>query len=122
MTKKLTDSNTAPKTCCTVLNRLLYNKKISTISPLLVDGKIISDFCEKANIFNNFFCSMHTPIDNASCLPSFLYRTGSRMNSFRITENDILEIIKNPDSNKAHVCDNISIKMIKICSQLLILP
>ena len=44
------------------------------------------------------------------------------MNSFHITENDILEIIKNPDSDKPHVCDNISIKMIKICSQSLILP
>ena len=44
------------------------------------------------------------------------------MNSFHITENDILEIIKNPDSNKAHVCDNICIKMIEICSQSLILP
>ena len=44
------------------------------------------------------------------------------MNSFHITENDILEIIKNPDSNKAHVCDNISIKIIKICSQSLSLP
>ena len=39
-----------------------------------------------------------------------------------VTENDIWAIIKTLDPNKAHGCDNISIKMIKICSQSLILP
>ena len=101
---------------------MLYNKKIPTIPPLLVDGKLVSDFCIKANVFNNFFASICTPIDNTSCLPSFSYRTGSRIKSFHVTENDILAIIKTLDPNKAHGCDNISIKMIKICSQSLTLP
>ena len=56
MTKKLADSNTSSKSYWTILNRLLYNKKLPTIPPLLVDGKMVSDFCKKANIFNNFFC------------------------------------------------------------------
>ena len=77
MTKKLADSNTIP-----------------TIPPLLVDGKLVSDFCKKANIFNNIFASICTPIDNTSCLPSFSYRTRSRIKSFHVTENDILAIIK----------------------------
>ena len=54
MTKKLADSNTSPKAYCTILKHLLYNKKFPTIPPLLVDGKLVSDFCRKANIFNNF--------------------------------------------------------------------
>ena len=119
MTKKLADSNNSPKTYWTILNCLLYNKKIPTIPPLLVDGKLVSDFCKKANIFNNFFASICTPIDNTSCLPSFSYRTGSRIKSFHVTENDILAIIKTLDPNKAHGCDNISIRMIKICNQSL---
>ena len=124
MTKKLADSNTSSKSYWTILNRLLYNKKLPTIPPLLVDGKMVSDFCKKANIFNNFFASICTPIDNTSCLPSFSYRTGSRIKSFQVTENDILAIIKTLDPNKAHGCDNISMKMrfVKICSQSLILP
>ena len=122
MTKKLANSNTSSKSYWTILNRLLYNKKLPTIPPLLVDGKMVSDFGKKANIFNNFFASICTPIDNTSCLPSFSYRTGSRIKSFQVTENDILAIIKSLDPNKAHGCDNISIKMIKICSQSLILP
>ena len=122
MTKKLADSNTSSKSYRTILNRLLYNKKLPTIPPLLADGKMVSDFGKKANIFNNFFASICTPIDNTSCLPSFSYRTGSRIKSFQVTENDILAIIKSLDPNKAQGCDNLSIKMIKICSQSLILP
>ena len=83
---------------------------------------MVSDFGKKANIFNNFFASICTPIDNTGCLPSFSYRTGSRIKSFQVTENDILAIIKSLDPNKAHGCDNISTQMIKICSQSLILP
>ena len=83
---------------------------------------MVSDFCKKANIFNNFFISICTPIDNTSCLLSFSYRTGSRIKSFQVTENDMLAIIKTLDSDKAHGCDNISIKMKKFCSQSLILP
>ena len=79
-------------------------------------------FVKKTNIFNNFFASTCKPIDNKSFLPSFLYRTRSRIKSFQVTENDILATIKTLDLNKAHDCDNISIKMIKICSQSLILP
>ena len=121
MTKKLADSNTSPKTYWTILNHLLYNKKLP-IPPLLVDGKLVSDFYKKANIFNNFFASICTSIDNTCCLMSFSYRTRSRIKYFHVTENDILAIIKTLDPNKAHGCNNISIKIIKICSQSLTLP
>ena len=50
MTSKLPDSHTAPKTYWTLLNCLLYNKKIPAIPTLLVDGKFVSDFYEKSNI------------------------------------------------------------------------
>ena len=122
MSKKLADFNTSPKTYWNIVKRLLYNKKIPTIPPVFVDGKFVLDFCKKANIFNNFFVSICTPIDNTSCLPSFSYRTGNMIKSFHVTENDILAIIKTLDPDKARGCDNISIKMIKICSQSLTLP
>ena len=65
MTSKLVDSHTAPKTYWTLLNRFLYNKKIPSIPLLLVDGKIVSDFYEKSNIFNNLFCI--TMYSNKKC-------------------------------------------------------
>ena len=39
------------------------------------------------------------------------------MNSFKVTESDILSIIKSLDSTKAHGYDNLSIRMIKMCSE-----
>ena len=50
--------------------------------------------CAKANIFNNYFASICTPIKNASVPPPFSNNTNTRMNSFKVTESDILSIIK----------------------------
>ena len=85
MSKKLADSNTSSKSYWTILNRLLYNKKLPTTPLLLVNGKIVSDFCKKANIFSNFFASIWTPTDNTNCLPCFSYRTERRIKSFQVT-------------------------------------
>ena len=62
MTSKLENSNTAPKTYCSILNRLPYKKKILAIPPFLADGNFISDFCEKVNLFNDVFVSTCTVI------------------------------------------------------------
>ena len=59
MADKLQDPSTAPKTYWAIVIRLLYNKKIPAIPLQLVDGKFASDFCEKANFFNNFFLNIH---------------------------------------------------------------
>ena len=117
MTSKLEDAFSAPKTYWTIIDHLLYNKKIPAIPPLLVDGNFVSDFNKKVNLFNNFFGSICTPIKNASTLPYFSYRTKSRLNCFHATENDILLILKSQDSTKAHGCENLSIRMIKICNE-----
>ena len=55
MTDKFQNPSTPLKTYWPILSRLLYNKKIPAIPPLLADGKFVSDFCEKANLFNIFF-------------------------------------------------------------------
>ena len=55
-------------------------------------------------------------------LPPLLYKTNTRINSFRFTNKDILSIIKSLDSRKSHGCDNISIEMIKICSESVTIP
>ena len=52
----------------------------------------------------------------------FSYRTNARRTSFDFTEEDISLIIKNLDPTKAHGCDNIAIKMIKICNESLAVP
>ena len=83
----------------------------------IVLGRFISFQIVLACSSLQYVPSVCTSIDNASRFPSFSYRTGSRHNYFHVTENDIHSITKILDPNKAHVCDNISIKIINICSQ-----
>ena len=105
-----------------MLNRLPYSKKIPAIPPLFVDGSFISDYCKKTHLFNNFFVSICTPIKNNGALPPILYKTNTRVNSFRVTNKDTLSIINSLQSSKSRGYDNISIKMIKICSEPVIIP
>ena len=92
------------------------------MAPLLVNGKFVSDFCEKANLFNNFFSSKSIAIKNSSVLLLFSYRPNARITSFYLKEGDISLIIKNLDPGKTHCCENISVKMIKIYNESLTVP
>ena len=71
------------------------------------NGELVSDFKQKANIFNNHFASQCTPIKNGSKLPNFIYKTEKRLISFDIKDDDILLIIKILNVNKAHGWDQL---------------
>ena len=97
MCEKLNDPITAPKTYWTIINRFLDNKKIPAIPPLLGNGEIISNFSRKAPIFNEFFASQCTPLQNSSSLATFYLRTDKTLSSLNISflDDDIFAIIKN---------------------------
>ena len=57
------------------------------------------------------------PFLNHSELPSFNFRTNSRINSFEITLNEINDIIAALNTNKTHGPDDISVNMVKLCGQ-----
>ena len=75
---------------------------------------------EKASIFNNFFASQCTVIPNASKV--FSVKTNCKLNNIIFTENYIIPILRSLVSNKAHGCDDVSIRMIKICDEAIVLP
>ena len=122
MTSKLENSNTVSKAYRSILKRFFYNKKVPAMPPLLVSGNFISAFCEKENLFNNFFASICTPLKNNRRLPTFIYKTNTRIHCFCVTNKDILSIINSLNSSKAHGYDNLSIKMIKICNESVTIP
>ena len=62
MTTKLQDPKTDAKMYWAILSRQFYNKENPAILSWLVNGKLVSDFCEKANLLINFFASICTPI------------------------------------------------------------
>ena len=97
-----------------MVNPFYNDSKIPLIPPLLVNNKIVSDFTEKANLFNDFFATQCTPLTNNSILPSTIsFKTQSRLSSVNFEKEDILKIIRNLNVNKAHGHDNISIRMLK---------
>ena len=60
MSIKFEDSNKASKTYWVILNRLVYNKTIPAIPPLLIDGSFVLDYRKKGNILICFCFYMHT--------------------------------------------------------------
>ena len=122
MCEKLNDPITAPKTYWKIINPFLSNKKIPAIPALLVNGEIISNFSQKASIFNKFFASQCTLLQYSSSLPTFYQRADEILSSLNKSEDDIFDIIKNLNSNKSHGWDNISIRMIKLCGKSIAYP
>ena len=83
------DKNTDPKVYWTILNNFLNNIKILSILPILASGKTITNIVEKANVFNNFFASQCTPLENTSKLPPLLMKTDKRLNTISFKDSDI---------------------------------
>ena len=118
---KLGDPSRSIKTYWATLRTLWNGKKVPNIPPLLVNDELISEFEVKANIFNKYFASQCTTINNNSVLPSTLnHLTDDKLSSFNISSEVIFQLIKNLDPNKAH--GEISAKMLKLCAPSICKP
>ena len=98
-------------------------KKITIIQPLLVNDKFITNFLEKANLFNEFFSKQHQSLQNNSTLPKHsTYHTENRLNDITFGNEKLLKIIQSLDANKARGYDGISIRMLKLSSLSIVKP
>ena len=94
----------------TVLNKILNNKSIQTSSPY----SLLISLCQ---IFKR----------NPTCLITFLWNnvlfmtTGTTLPASYIRSDQMLHFI-DTDDHKAHGCDDISIRMLKICDDSIVLP
>ena len=96
-------NNQAPKTYWSIISRFLNKRKMPAIPPFLADGKLVSDFKIKSELFNYHFATQCTPVKSGSTLPKFKYRTDTTDPvSCTINGNDIFLIIKNLNADKAH--------------------
>ena len=120
MSAKLDNPNAAVKTYWSIISRFLNKKNTPAMPPILTDGKLVSDFKMKSELFNSHFAAQCTPVKNANALPKFKYRTDKRLNSFTTNENNIFLIIKNLNADKAHEWDNISIRLMQLCEKEII--
>ena len=122
MNSKLDCPDTVSKTYWAIINIFLNKKKIPNIPPLLVNNKLVSDFHEKGELFNQNLEEQCTLIQNTSTLPVFNFKTKNWLKSLDTNENDFHLIIKNFNANKAHGWDDISIQMIQLCGNSIALP
>ena len=101
--KKLSDPNNSSETYWSILKSLLTGKKVLCILPIFHDNKFITDFREKAKLFNSFFANQCSLIINASVLPTNCESlTDKSLSSISFTDNDIGKIIKSLDPIKAY--------------------
>ena len=106
-----------------MLKTFLNNKKIPAIPPIFHDNKFITDFKQKAEIFNSHFSKQCTPLINNSKIPSECPRKSNEpLSSITFEINDIDKIIKNLDPNKSHGHDMLSIRMWKLCGESIYKP
>ena len=106
-----------------MLKIFLNNKKIPLIPPLFHKSPFITDFKEKAELFNSFFCNQCSLLKNCSNLPTnSRYVTDERLRTINFKADKIEKINLSPNSNKAHGHDKISIHMLKICDDTICKP
>ena len=116
--------STSLKTYWSVLKSFPNNKNIPCISPIFHENRFVTNFKEKAELFNSiFFAKQCSIIDNGSEIPLFLHpKTDKSLSNITFTEKDIEKVIQSLDSNKAHGHGMISILMLKICGKSIIKP
>ena len=113
----LNDPKTAPKTYWKILKTFVNGTKIHLTPPLPVENQLVTDFLVKANLFNDYFSQQCMTVDNDSSIPpNITLATEQKLSTLEFCTDDIVKIIKLLDPNKAHVHDEISIRMIKLCA------
>ena len=76
----------------------------------------ISDFLQKANIFNEYFAIQCTINDNGSVLPAHIPKTNKSISHFLITEKQIIDITSKLNANTSQGYDHTSVAMLQLCS------
>ena len=117
LSTKLANPSTSSKSYWSILKTFVNGKKIPIIPPLLVNDKFVTNFFEKANLFNEFFSKQCQPLPKSNT-----YHTENRLNDITFDNKKLLKIIQSLDANKSHGYDGVSIRMLKLSSPSVIKP
>ena len=118
----LTENN--PKKYWKTIKTLIKDSNTATtIPPLKLDN---NDFAfsdeEKANALNNFFASISTINNTNTVLPPFIPKSPNIMEDFEITEQEVIDILRNLDVKKATGPDAISHYLLKYSANTICKP
>ena len=119
---KLSDPETGQKLFWSAYKKVVNKKRTTHIPPIIENGIFISNFKKKADIFNKYVSNQCTRNDNGSVLPRFVPKTEALFSRVSVSKEQIINIINNFSSNKAHGYDGISVSMLKIYSAEITIP
>ena len=123
LSSKLANPLISLKTYWSILKACLNNKKIPCIPPLFHANKFVTDFKEKAELFNHFFVNQCSLLSNNSVLPTNLPQLTSKcLDLIHFSSSDFAKIISHLDPNSAYGHDMLSIPMIKLCGNSICKP
>ena len=115
--EKLQNTQRSSKAYWSLLKIFLNNNKIPIIPALYHKNGIVIDFKKKAELFNSIFADQCSLISDSGELPRKLEcLTQSRFSSIIFSTEIIAKMIQNLDTDKAHGHDQISIRILKLCS------
>ena len=98
------------------MKSLLESKNFPCIRPIFSENKFVTDFREKAELFNSLFVNQCSLIKNTSVLPTNCENlTDKFLSNITFTDKDIGKIIKGLDTNKAHVQHIKHLTRLRLC-------
>ena len=104
------------------LIKTLYGTKIDGGIPSLIEGEdVISTAGDKAHVFNMNFLSKAKLPDILPTLPG-ITNPEHTLSSIKLTEENVMKILKGLNVKKANGPDNISNKLLKDCADVLAKP
>ena len=111
---KLNDPLLSNKTYWSILKTFYNGIKVPIILPLFIN-KFVTDFQEKANVFNLFFAKQCSPIPSSSDLPAKIsYMTKDRIKTLWFWKSGVIKLIKALDVSKAMVMMGFQLRLLKL--------
>ena len=120
--EKLSDPQIGAKHFWNAFHRISNRTKKTNIPPIILNDKYISNFRDKANIFNDYFSDQCNILDNDSTLPDIEYKTTASTNHVNISVEKIINIISKMNPKKGGGHDGISITMLQLCISEVAIP
>ena len=114
MVNKLISTKKGLKAYRSSMKIFINNKKKSLIPPLPHNNEYITDFKEKAELFNLLFIKQYSLLKNENDLPVGLnYLTKKRLPNINFPSAEIAKILAKLNPNNAHRLDKITICMLE---------
>ena len=102
---------------------LRNGKKVMCIPPIIEDNIFVTNFEEKAVIFNDLFVKQCSLMVNESQIPESLPRkTQANLTRIDVPMDKIVTLVNQLNCSKANGCDDISIRMLKLCARECSIP